>query len=148
MSSLVIFGDHFKHNAPPRCWLPQNPLEFPICLSLSLHKGQNCPNESDSFLLLYLKQGQIKKRRKKKKNNISHAGMPKSHHTCLFLCLWGPKGKVSDSLNSSVPWDTLRSVPRCTGNKSILAVQLVAEQLGLRFSFFPIFLLWISIKGQ
>lgn len=19
---LVIFGDHFKHNAPPRCWLP------------------------------------------------------------------------------------------------------------------------------
>lgn len=74
--------------------------------------------------------------------------MPKSPHTCLFLCLWGPKGKVSDSLNSSVPWDTLRSVPRCTGNKSILAVQLVAEQLGLRFSFFPIFLLWISIKGQ
>lgn len=48
---LVIFGDHFKHNAPPRCWLPQNPLEFPICLFLSLHKGQNSPNESDSFLL-------------------------------------------------------------------------------------------------
>lgn len=38
---LVIFGDHFKNNAPPRCWLPQSLLEFSTCLFLPLHKGQN-----------------------------------------------------------------------------------------------------------